>query len=95
MGYLQSKGINWLLIGFILISIAIHVVVFFPIIDLFKEKSVNYIEFSLEEEVKPHYRSIPRPRRRHKIPQISDTYQECKYKPDCHLSKKFNQSEES
>jgi protein TonB len=73
LGYLQSKGINWLLIDFMLISIAIHAVVFYPIVNLFKEKSVSYIEFSLEEKVKPHYRSIPRPRRRHKIPQISDT----------------------
>ncbi|ETR69800.1 MAG: periplasmic protein TonB [Candidatus Magnetoglobus multicellularis str. Araruama] len=73
IGYLQSKSINWLLLGLIGISIAIHAVVFYPIIDLFQDKSIRYIEFSLEEKVKPYYRSIPRPRRRHKIPQITDT----------------------
>jgi protein TonB len=73
IGSLQSKGMNWLLLGFIFISIAIHAVVFYPVIDLLKDNSVSYIEFSLKEEVKPYYRSIPRPRRRHKIPQLTDT----------------------
>jgi len=73
IGYLQSKGINWLLMGFICISIAIHAIVFYPIVDLFHDKSTSYIEFSLQEEIKPYYRAIPRPRRRHQIPQISDT----------------------
>jgi protein TonB len=73
IGYLQAKGINWLLIGLICISIAIHAIVFYPIVNLFQDNSVRYIEFSLQEEIKPYYRAIPRPRKRHIIPKIIDT----------------------
>jgi len=71
--HIQPKSINWLLISFLFISIGIHTFMFIPIVKLFNEKSMTYIEFSLEETVKPYYRSIPRPRRMHKIPKIIET----------------------
>ncbi|MBF0450443.1 MAG: energy transducer TonB [Candidatus Magnetomorum sp.] len=56
-----------------ILSIGIHAVILFPINDLFNATSMTYIELTLKEESKPYYRSIPRPRKRHKIPEINHT----------------------
>ncbi len=59
---------NWLLRGLILISMAIHLVIFMHITGLYNSKVLNYIELTLKDVSKPPTRSIPRPRHRPKPP---------------------------
>ena len=59
---------NWVLRGLILISIAIHVVIFMHITGLYRSKTLNYIELTLRDISKPPKRDIPRPRHRPKPP---------------------------
>jgi len=66
---------NWLLRGLILISMAIHLVIFMHITGLYNSKMLTYIELTLRDISKPPTRSIPRPRHRPKPP---DRVQEVK-----------------
>ncbi|MEA3359029.1 MAG: energy transducer TonB [Thermodesulfobacteriota bacterium] len=59
---------NWLLRGLILISIAIHMVIFMHITGLYRSRILTYIELTLKDISKPPTRSIPRPRQRPKNP---------------------------
>jgi protein TonB len=59
---------NWLLRGLILISMAIHLVIFMHITGLYNSKMLTYIELTLRDISKPPTRSIPRPRHRPKPP---------------------------
>lgn len=66
---------NWLLRGLILISIAIHMVIFMHITGLYRSSLLTYIELTLKDISKPPKRDIPRPRHRPKPP---DRVQEVK-----------------
>jgi protein TonB len=55
------KGPNRLLQGMILVSLGIHALVIMHITDIYRLKTLQYIEFSLQENTKPFIRSIPRP----------------------------------
>ena len=59
---------NWLLRGLILISMAIHLVIFMHITGLYNSKMLTYIKLTLRDISKPPTRSIPRPRHRPKNP---------------------------
>ena len=59
---------NWLLRGLILISMAIHMVIFMHITGLYRSAMLTNIELTLRDTSKPPKRSIPRPRHRSKPP---------------------------
>ena len=60
---------NWLLRGLIGVSLAIHLVIFLHITDIYRSNMLTYIELTLKDISKPSARNIPRPRKRHK-PQV-------------------------
>ena len=59
---------NWLLRSLIMVSLAIHMVIFMHITGLYNSKMLTYIELTLKDVSKPPTRSIPRPRHRPKPP---------------------------
>jgi len=65
------KRPNFLLYGFILISLFIHVIVFLHVAGIYKSQTISYIELSMDQLAKPDVRKIPRPRIREKAPEIS------------------------
>ena len=59
---------NWLLRSLIMVSLAIHMVIFMHITGLYRSSLLTYIELTLRDTSKPPTRSIPRPRHRPKPP---------------------------
>jgi len=59
---------NWLLRSLIMVSLAIHMVIFMHITGLYRSSLLTYIELTLRDTSKPPTRSIPRPRHRTKQP---------------------------
>ncbi len=57
---------NWLLRGLISFSLIIHILIFLFISRLYRSKSLNYIEFTIQDISETPARSIPRPRPRPK-----------------------------
>ena len=55
------KGPNQLLRGLIIVSLCIHTLILMHITDLYKSKSLQYIELNLRQEKKALSRGIPRP----------------------------------
>jgi len=55
----------------LLISLGLHAVILMHIAGLYRSEALTVIELSVREE-KPQGRSIPRPRMRHKTPQVND-----------------------
>lgn len=70
-----GRNPNWLLRGLIIVSLAIHIVIFLHITGLYRSTMLTYIELTLRDTSKPPTRSIPRPRHRPKPP---DRVQEVK-----------------
>jgi protein TonB len=66
-----KKRPNWLLHGFIVISLGVHVLMFLHISGIYENRAVAYIELSLDQVSKPRVRSIPTPRVREKNPDIT------------------------
>lgn len=66
---------NWLLRSLIMVSLAIHIVIFMHITGLYRSRILTYIELTLKDVSKPPTRRIPRPRHRPKPP---DRVQEIK-----------------
>ena len=58
------KKANWLLRGLILVSIAVHALLFMHLAGVFQSKEWTYIELKLRSFTKPRVREIPRPRHR-------------------------------
>jgi protein TonB len=54
---------NWLLGGLILVSIAVHALLFMHLAGVFQSKEWTYIELKLQSFTKPRVREIPRPPR--------------------------------
>ena len=63
---------NWLLHGFIAISLVIHIIVFLHVAGIYENRAVSYIELSMHQISKPNYRVIPKPRIRKKLPKTPD-----------------------
>jgi protein TonB len=61
------KGPNFLLYGFILISMLIHFILFLHLAGILENQTISYIELSMQELSKPDARRIPRPRMREKV----------------------------
>lgn len=59
---------NWLLRSLIMVSLAIHMVIFMHITGLYRSSLLTYIELTLRDTSKTPSRSIPRPRHRPKPP---------------------------
>ncbi len=55
---------NWLLRGFLILSIGIHAVILVRIADVYRTENVRYIEIELPAPEAPAARSIPKPPRR-------------------------------
>lgn len=63
---------NWLLRGFIGISLVIHFFVFLHISGIYQNAAVAYIELSMYQFSKPNIRHIPTPRHRQKQNVVSE-----------------------
>ena len=63
---------NRLLQVLICVSLGIHALLFMHISGIYRSDAVSYIELTLQDVSKPFTRSIPRPRMRHKIPNITE-----------------------
>jgi periplasmic protein TonB len=63
---------NWLLRVLILLSVAIHVVIFVHISGIYRSSALSYIEMTLQNISKPATRDIPRPPPRPKAPEPQD-----------------------
>ena len=68
-----SKKPNWMLRGFIGLSLIIHIFIFLKIAGIYNNNSGSYIELTLQQFSKPDVRRIPVPRLRPKKLTISDT----------------------
>jgi periplasmic protein TonB len=63
-----KPGPNWLLRILVLLSVAVHAVIFMHISGIYRSGALSYIEMSLQDISKPAVRDIPRPRPRPKDP---------------------------
>jgi len=63
---------NWLLRGFIAVSLVIHTIIFLHLSGLYNSKALTYIELTMHGISKPSVRTIPRPRLRPKTPQVQE-----------------------
>jgi periplasmic protein TonB len=68
----RSREANWLLRSLIIISIAVHTVIFFHISGIYRSSTLSFIEMSLQNVGRPTARAIPRPRMRPKPPDPKD-----------------------
>lgn len=66
-----GKRPNYLLWGFILVSLAVHVLVFLHVAGIYESSTISYIELSMLPLDKPDVRKIPRPRRRERAPKTA------------------------
>jgi len=66
MAHHTPPSVNWLLHGFIFISLGVHVLVFLHMAGIYENRAVSYLELSLHQFSKPAARDIPRPRIRNK-----------------------------
>jgi len=62
----ERKRPNWLLRGFVFVSLGIHAVALIHISGLYNSQAVTYIELTLQGKERPAARSIPRPPQRRK-----------------------------
>jgi len=67
----EKKQPNWILRGMIAVSLGIHLVIFMHIAGIYRTNALTVIELNVRRE-EPQARSIPRPRRRHETPKVSD-----------------------
>ncbi|SDU46449.1 energy transducer TonB [Desulfobacula phenolica] len=71
----EQNTSNWLLRGFICLSMVIHFFIFLHMAGIYKNNAMSYIEFTMHEFSKPNIRHIPTPRMRQKNPDISKVQQ--------------------
>lgn len=57
----SHMSVNWLLHGFILVSLGIHVLLFLHMAGIYENRAMSYIELSLQQVSKPSTRDIPSP----------------------------------
>lgn len=63
---IHRAGPNWLLRGVLILSLGVHTVVFVHVSGLYRNKTLTFIELTVEDVAEPPVRSIPRPRLRPK-----------------------------
>jgi periplasmic protein TonB len=68
----RSTEANWLLRTLIIISLAVHTVIFFHVSGIYRSSTLTFIEMSLQNVDRPAARDIPRPRMRPKPPDPKD-----------------------
>ncbi len=61
---------NRLLRGTIIVSLGLHLILFFHISGIYESRAVSYIELTMQDFSKPTGRSIPRPRVRQNQPEV-------------------------
>jgi len=66
-----GKRPNFLLYGFILISLLIHIFIVLHVAGIYESRTISYIELSMQQLAKPDVRKIPKPRLRTKIYKIA------------------------
>jgi protein TonB len=66
MAHHSQISVNWLLHGFILVSLGIHVLIFLHMAGIYENRAMSYIELTLQQVSKPSTRDIPSPRIRRK-----------------------------
>jgi len=67
----RDKKPNFLLWGFILISLVLHVFIFLHVAGIYESRTISYIELSMLQLDKPDVRKIPSPRLREQAPKKS------------------------
>ena len=74
----QGREANWLLRTLIIISLAVHTVIFFHVSGIYRSSTLTFIEMSLQNIDRPTARAIPRPRMRPKPPDPKDPVKKIK-----------------
>ncbi len=69
----KKESPNFLLHGFILVSLVIHVFIFLHIAGIYENGAISYIELTMQQISKPDIRAIPKPRPRTKELKVQDT----------------------
>ncbi len=72
---MAKKKPNRVLQIMIVISLAVHVLIFAHIADVYHSEALTYIELAMRDISKPSGRAIPRPRRRPEKPKIHEAKQ--------------------
>lgn len=67
------KQPNWMLRGFIVLSLVFHFFIFLRIAGIYENNSLSYIDLTMHQFSKPDVRNIPVPRLRNEKISISDT----------------------
>ena len=68
---LNEKQPNRLLRGLVVFSLLIHVVLFMHIAGIYRSQNLSFIELSVKDFSKPKGRTLPRPRLREKVPEVT------------------------
>ncbi len=71
----EKKKPNRVLQITIAVSLAVHVLIFAHIADIYHSEALTYIELAMRDISKPSGRAIPRPRRRPEKPRVHDVKQ--------------------
>ncbi|MFO8049473.1 MAG: energy transducer TonB [Desulfosudaceae bacterium] len=71
----EKKKPNRVLQIMIVISLAVHVLIFAHIADIYHSESLTYIELAMRDISKPSGRAIPRPRSRPENPKVHEAEQ--------------------
>ncbi len=58
----SHMSVNWLLHGFILVSFGIHGLIFLHMAGIYENRTISYIELTLQQVSKRSTRDIPSPR---------------------------------
>ncbi|MCP3875110.1 MAG: energy transducer TonB [Desulfobacteraceae bacterium] len=69
----KEKRPNWLLIGFVVVSLGLHAIVYLHMAGIYENKAISYIELSMHQISNPNTRVIPTPRIVKKAHQVSET----------------------
>jgi len=65
-----GKKPNFLLLGFILISLVIHFLILLHVAGIYESRTISYIELSMHQLARPDVRRIPKPRLRGRTPEM-------------------------
>jgi periplasmic protein TonB len=68
----RTPGPNWLLRALIFISVGVHAIVYLHLSGVYRNRTLTYLEMSLQNIRPPAVRDIPRPRPRPKAPDPED-----------------------
>ena len=64
----QTREVNWLLTGFILVSVVAHGILLLHVSGIYNSRTISYIELSMQSVSQPNTRRLPTPRSR-RIPE--------------------------